>query len=430
MNRAAVYQHLKHNAIVNLLDGAFFGFALGFSSFVTVLPLFVSSLTSSAVLIGLVPAIHNAGWQLPQLFTARWVAGQKRLKPLVMALTSLERLPFLGLAFVAALLPHTSPQAALVITFALLIVQGLGAGLTANPWQSLIGKIIPSERRATFFGAQAAAANLLASLSALLAGILLNENPAGMGFAFCFALCFLSMLVSWVFLGLTREAETPPAEEATQAQVFWQRMGAILRGDRNFRWFLFARMVSQFALMGFAFYTVYAVNVHGVSKVVAGGMTSVLLAAQIAGNVIMGWVGDRWSRKGVMEVGLAAAALSALLAWWAPSPGWFYLVFGLAALANVAIWTIGLAMSLEFGQESERPAYIGMANTLIAPANIVAPFLGGWLADLAGYPTVFLASAFHALLALLVFQVFVHERERPSLNVAHDLTTGPTIAEK
>ncbi len=430
MNRAAVYQHLKHNAIVNLLDGAFFGFALGFSSFVTVLPLFVSSLTSSAVLIGLVPAIHNAGWQLPQLFTARWVAGQKRLKPLVMALTSLERLPFLGLAFVAALLPHTSPQAALVITFALLIVQGLGAGLTANPWQSLIGKIIPSERRATFFGAQAAAANLLASLSALLAGILLNENPAGMGFAFCFALCFLSMLVSWVFLGLTREAETPPAEEAAQAQVFWQRMGAILRSDRNFRWFLFARMVSQFALMGFAFYTVYAVNVHGVSKVVAGGMTSVLLAAQIAGNVIMGWVGDRWSRKGVMEVGLAAAALSALLAWWAPSPGWFYLVFGLAALANVAIWTIGLAMSLEFGQESERPAYIGMANTLIAPANIVAPFLGGWLADLAGYPTVFLASAFHALLALLVFQVFVHERERPSLNVAHDLTTGPTIAEK
>ena len=72
-----IRKHLRYNTIVNLLDGAFFGSALGFASFVTVLPLFVSSLTDSALLIGLIPAIHSMGWQLPQLFTANRLSQQK-----------------------------------------------------------------------------------------------------------------------------------------------------------------------------------------------------------------------------------------------------------------------------------------------------------------------------------------------------------------
>jgi len=77
-----IQRHLRHNLIVNLLDGAFFGFGLGFASFATILPLYVATMTDSALLIGLIPAIHNAGWQLPQLFTARWVARQSHIKPL------------------------------------------------------------------------------------------------------------------------------------------------------------------------------------------------------------------------------------------------------------------------------------------------------------------------------------------------------------
>ena len=166
---------LRHNLAANLLDGAFFGFAMGFASFVTILPLFVRSMTTSAILIGLIPAIHNVGWQLPQLFTAGWVARQKRYKPLVLALTIHERLPFLGLALVALALPRLGNSAALVIIFAMLVWQGLGAGLTANPWQSMIAKIFPSEWRGTFLGSQSSAANLLASLAAILAGFILQR---------------------------------------------------------------------------------------------------------------------------------------------------------------------------------------------------------------------------------------------------------------
>jgi hypothetical protein len=127
----ALRKHLRHNVIVNLADAGGFGAAIGFGSFGTILPLFVSQFTHSAPLIGLVPAIHAVGWQLPQLFTANMVARMRRYKPAVMFFTIHERIPFLGLAVVALFSPRMSVNAVLVLTFALLIWQGLG-GLTAT----------------------------------------------------------------------------------------------------------------------------------------------------------------------------------------------------------------------------------------------------------------------------------------------------------
>lgn len=56
----------------------------------------------------------------------------------------------MGLALVALSMGGLSKSTALALTFGLLIWQGLGAGMTANPWQNMIGKIIPSHIRGTF----------------------------------------------------------------------------------------------------------------------------------------------------------------------------------------------------------------------------------------------------------------------------------------
>ncbi len=300
-------KHLKHNLVVNLLDGGFFGFALGFASFVTVIPLFVSTMTNSAVLIGLIPAIHSMGWQLPQLLTADRVSRQKRYKPMMLLMTTQERIPFLGLALVAWFLPVIGERTALAITFTLLIWQGLGGGFTATAWQSMIGKIIPSERRGTFFGAQSAAANLMSSLGAVLAGLILENLASPLDFTLVFLLASAAMAVSWFFLGMTKEPPSRPVSTAATPRDFWKNLGVILKRDHNFRWFVVARMLSQLALMASAFYTVYAVRRHGMSEITVGIMTGVLLGAQIAVNPILGWIGDRGSHRLAMEIGIAAS---------------------------------------------------------------------------------------------------------------------------
>jgi MFS family permease len=407
-----IRRDLKHNVTVNLLDGSLFGLALGFASFSTVLPLFVASMTDSALLIGLVPAIHSVGWQLPQLFTAGHVARLRRYKRNVLMMTIHERLPFLGFALVALLLPVIGWQAGLAITFSLLVWQGLGGGFTANSWTSMISKIIPAESHGTFFGLQAGLANLFISSSAIGAGYLLDSLAFPLDFAACFLVAGVFFAVSWLALALTREpvdTEKAIPEERTR---FWEDAITILGRERNFNWFLVARFLSQFGTMGFSFYIVYALRRFDMDAVTAGYLTATLTAAQTIANIGMGWMGDRFGHRRMLILGSLAALLSSMLAWGAPSLAWFYPVYVLAGIANVSIWTTGMTMTVGFGSKSERPLYIGLSQTLTAPATILAPLLGGWIVDATGFLPAFSISTIFASITFGLFIFFVKDPEQ------------------
>jgi MFS family permease len=402
-----IRENLKHNVIVNLWDGGLFGAALGFASFSTVLPLFVASMTTSALLIGLVPAIHSVGWQLPQLFTASHVSRLRRYKRNVIMTTIHERVPFLGFAIVALLLPAIGLQAGLIITFILLTWQGLGGGFTANSWTSMISKIIPPETRGTFFGFQAGIANLFISGSAVAAGYLLDYLDSPLDFAACFFIASIFFALSWFALAMTREPEDTEKIIPEEKTHFWDDSKKILERDTNFNWFLSARFLSQFATMGFSFYIIYALRRFNMDAITAGFLTATLTISQTIANAGMGWLGDKWGHRSMLIIGAVAALLSATLAWLADSLLWFYPIFLLAGLANVSIWTIGMAMTVDFGSETERPLYIGLSQTLTAPATIIAPLLGGWIVDSAGFIPTFSISIVLSIvmIGILIFLV-------------------------
>jgi MFS family permease len=121
----------------------------------------------------------------------------------------------------------------------------------------------------------------------------------------------------------------------------------------------------------------------------------------------MGWLGDRIGHRAMLILGAASAMLSSLLAWFAPALSWFFPIFILAALANVSIWTNGMTMATTFSGEKERPFYIGLAQTLTAPATMIAPLLGGWVADTRGFDITFALSALLsvATTAILIFLI-------------------------
>jgi len=406
-------KHLKFNIAANMCDAAFFGMGWGFGSFGTVIPLFFTQMTSSAILIGMIPAIHAVGWQIPQLFTAGWVSRMRKYKPAVMMMTIHERVPYLGLILCAWMLPLYGVKIVLPLAFFMLIWQGLGAGLTANPWQSLIAKIIPPESRGTFYGAQAGVANVLISFASVGAGYLLDILDSPLDYMLCFLITFIAMSISYFFLYLTREPEDTEKILPPKDKHFWISAREILRRDKNFNWFLVFRVVYQFATMGFAFYIVYGLRAFNMDAVTAGFLTAALTISQTIANVVMGWLGDRFGHRSMLIAGALAVALSSITAWAAPSIGWLYLVFVLSGLANVSYWTTGMAMTVQFGSEAERPIYIGLSNTLVAPATIIAPILGGWIADVAGYQTTFILSAIGGLLTALILIFLV---KNPSIN--------------
>lgn len=409
MQKSVILENFRHNFIVNVLDGAFFGLGLGFASFVTIIPLFVASLTDSTTIIGLIASIHLVGWQLPQVLTSNYVAGLRRYKPMVIFMTLHERWPFFGLGVVALLLPVIGTQAALILSFVMLVIQSLGGGFTATAWQALIGKVMPENRRGTFYGVQSSGISLLTGLGAIGAGFLLTSVPYPYNFMACFFIASGAMSISMYFLWRTREPESPPIEARKNQRLLRDNLWGILRRDGNFRWFLLARMLAQAAVMAVSFYTIYAVRDFSMDEATAGFMTGVMAFAQMIGSPFVGWIGDRWGHRRVFAIGMLAMALSIFLALTAPSLEWFYLVFALAGFTNGVLWTSVLTLTVEFGTETERPYYIGLANTLIAPATLIAPVIGGALVDLVGFHATFIVALSAALLGVLVALVVLRD---------------------
>ncbi|MGF1939232.1 MAG: MFS transporter [Nostoc sp. ChiQUE02] len=409
MLNSEIQKNLRYNFTVNIIESGFFGLGSGFASFITIIPLFVSTLTSSALLIGLIPAIPRLGWQLPQLLTADKVARLKYYKPTVMLLTIHHKLPFLGLALVALLQLRLNSQTILQLTFAILIWHGLGGGFCATAWQSMVAKIIPSRKLGIFYGALAAANNLMSIFGAVIAGLLLKEFAQPFNFALCFLCASFAMALSWFFMSRTREPVSAPSSAIETRREFWDSLSLILRCDENFRWFVSARMLSQLALMPLPFYTLYAVHQYGMGEAFVGLITSVLMATQTIAGLVLGWVGDRWGHKLALQIGCIACAFSSVLACLAPNANWFYLVFIGAGIGMMALQNIAAVMTLEFGNQQQRPAYIGLGNTLVAPATILAPILGGWIAENIDYKTTFLVAAIGGLVTALLLHVGVSD---------------------
>ena len=398
-----IERNIRHNFVVNIADGAFFGLALGFASKVAVIPLFVASLTGSTVIIGLIASLQEIGWQLPQLLTSNYVAGLRRYKRVTLLISIHERVPFIGLAIAAALLPVLGPQVTLALTLLLLTWQALGGGFTATAWQSMIGKIIPSNRRGVFYGSQSSAAALLTSVGVVVAGFILVRVPAPTNYVLCFALAAVGMAISFYFLALTREPESDFVERKHEnLRAFVRRLRDILQRDTNVRWFVGARLLAAFATMAVSFYTIYGVRHFGLDEGTIGLMAGVLTLSQMVAAPLLGSLGDRWGHRRVFALGMSAATLSALTVGLAPNFHWMYVAFALAGIAASVLWSTVMAFTCDFGTLEERPYYIGLTNTLVAPATLIAPLVGGWIADAFGFQVTFLTATVSGLLSIAV----------------------------
>lgn len=396
--------HLRHNFIFNVLDGGFYGFGMYAASYQTVLPLFIATLTGSPLLIGLIGSIHFLGWQLPQMITVGHVARLRRYKSFVLLMTIQERVPYLGLMIIAIATPHISRDLALILAFIMIMWQGLGSGFTATGWQSMIAKIMPDEMRGTFYGTQSAVSQALGIGGALIAGFLLERLDSPWDYAACFAVASVGMAFSFFFLAQTRESEHEVEQtERVSFMDVLRSAKSILARDTNFRWFTIVRILAQIAMVAQGFFAIFALRRFGIQDdVIAGVMTTVLLVAQSLSNPLLGWLGDRFGHRYAVMIGVLAATGSAAAALFATGAGSFYVAFALNGVANAALWTTVLAMTAEFGKPSERPYYIGLANTLIAPTTLVIPVLAGWLVEQSGFEAAFLLSVVGGLLGLIV----------------------------
>ena len=202
-----VRKNFKRNFFANLLDAGFWFFGESFAAAYTILPVFMSTLTDSPILIGLIPALEGAGWVLPQLFLAKTLEGRDRRMPIVRVFGIFDRLPFLFLAVGAFLIPSVDKKSALIIFLIIYGIKVFSAGLVALPWQELIATVIPVSHRGRYWGYSLILGKLMGLGSTAITGILLVSIAYPYNYATMFLIGFITVSISYIFLNLNIEPE-------------------------------------------------------------------------------------------------------------------------------------------------------------------------------------------------------------------------------
>jgi MFS family permease len=407
-----VARNLRWNFSVNLLDISFIMLGLGLVSRETVIPLLISKLTPSTIAIGLVPAVYSLGMYLPQLIGAGFTAAMPRKKPFVVLMGIGERLPYLLVGLAVALLAERLPIVALGAIVALIGISSASAGFATPAWYDMIAKVIPVQRRGVFTGLGHGLGALMGVVGAAGIGVILERWPYPQGFVILFTLAFAMMTISWIGLTLNREPASASVPPPTPLVHYLRRLPFLLRSDRNFARYISAIAVVRAGAMATGFFLVYGTERFHLSGATIGLMTGVLIGSQALLNPLWGVLGDRHGHKAVLVGGALALALAAVTALLAASWLWLVAVFLLLGAFLSADTTSSLNIILEFCSAEDRPTYIGLTNTLLAPMTALAPLLGGWLAAWLGYPPMLMIAALLAAAGGGLLALWVREPRR------------------
>lgn len=401
-------KNYRWNFTVNLLDGATFWFGSSFISAATILPLFISKLTPSLIPIGLVSIITSAGWFLPQLFSARITERFTKMKRIVVGWgLFLERLP-VWMMMLSAFIARFLPGPALVLFLICLAWFSLGAGVIAPSWMALLAKIFSPEKRGSFLGITMFIGAGMGVIGSAASAWLLEHFEFPNSFMFLFGIAALFITLSWAFLGMTREpigiVETHDRDWAT----YWNDLLRILKEDHNYRRYVISNIITTLGGMGFGFVTISAIQRFDVSDATVGLYTLVMLIGQALGNLVLGWMADHFGHKLSVEIGILATFLAFVLTLVMPSPGFYYIVYGLLGL-NLSVGVVsGMLVVWEFCETSRVPTYSGLANTTRGVAGLLAPILATTLAEW-DYEILFGVCGFLLLVGLGLFIFWVRE---------------------
>ncbi len=376
-----VEKNLRWNFSVNLIDITFITLAFSLISRETIMPLLISELTESKIAIGLVPAIFSISFYLPQLFAANHAERLKRKLPFVMLIGGLlERVPYFFAGFAVLFFAQDAPTVALLAVYLVIGLGAFGAGVATPAWFTMIGKVLPVNRRGIFFGVSDGLGTLMGIVGAFFVGIILDDFGYPQNFATLFLAAAVFMGISWVGLSLNREPESPVVKEHIPLRRYFRRLPGILRGNHNFRRFLLSYSISRLSLMGSSFFIVYGNENFNLTGADVGALTAVLLGSQAVMQLALGWLGDRQGHKFNLMLFAFAAALSALLASFASNMLGLIPAFALLGTALAADRISHLNIVLEFALPEDQPTFIGLTNTLLAPVVFLAPIIGGWAA--------------------------------------------------
>ncbi len=397
--------NFRWNFTAFLTDYVCFSVAFTFVSFSSVMPALAGQLTRSAPLIGLVSAIFNGGWLLPQLAIAQLVNDKPRKKPyMLLGTTGRVALWVIALALWSGLARR--PTAMLILFFVCIGLFAVTDGLASVAWFDILTRAIPLRRRGRLMGLSQFISGLIGIGVGALVGMTLEQRPFPDNYALLFTLGGAMLIPSVVALALIKEPPPEQEESPTQAS-FRGRWIKIWTTDSAFRMLILCRILVGMTGLATSFYVTHAADILHLPASIIGGFVVAQTMTGIIASPALGWISERWGPHHVARFASAAALIGPLFALIAQltGDGWLVQAYPVVYVAlgflNNAVMPGFVNYMLEIAPEGMCPAYVGLGNTILGVLTLV-PMAGGWLLEATSYTTLFSVTSAIVLMGFLL----------------------------
>ncbi len=393
-----IEKNLRYNYSVGLLNGAIFGFVDALIAPSLTLALFVTALGGSSFLVGLLSAIYNGGWFVPQFLIAHRLQQLPLKKPVYASAAVVRIVCWLLIVVAAYTIGAHNPSLLLAIFFVLITIYSFAAGFAGNAFMTIVAKVIPIQRRGSFFGWREFSGTATGLLAGYLVAVALSPER---GFAFpenfgiLFVLAFGAIGAGLLLFAQVREPREIIQGEAMTFAQQWHAAQNILRENHSYRRYLLTRFVLAAGDLATPFYAIYATRALGAPDAIVGLYIGLTTLSALLATPVLSYLSDKHKLDWVLLLAAGATPVIPLLALGFGALGngnsiafafsIIFVVYGIArTAANIAFPTY----LLNLAPPAERTLYIGFTNTLLGIATFI-PIIGGTLLDLFGFPPLF-----------------------------------------
>lgn len=391
-------KNLRFNYTIGLINGAIFGFVDALASPSLTFALFVTQLGGSSFLVGLLSAIYNGGWFIPQFLVSHRLARLPLKKPVYTVAAVIRIICWFLITVATYLVGVRNPPLLLALFFVLLTIYTFVAGFAGNAYMTMIAKIIPMHRRGSFFGWREFAGTAMGLLAGYLVAVALSPERGLVfpeNFGILFVLIFGSVGAGLLLFTRVREPRETITGEAMTFSQQWRAARGIVRENHSFRRYLLTRFILAAGDLATPFYAIYATKQLGAPVSIVGLYIGLTTLSALLATPVLSYLSDRHKLDWVLFLAAGATPVMPFLALAfgafgvgegvAIAFGSIFFVYGVArTAANISFPTY----LLNLAPPAERTLYIGFTNTMLGIATFI-PVIGGTLLDLFGFIPLF-----------------------------------------
>lgn len=366
--QAEVGRHFRRNYAAHSLEGGLYIGGVALIHPQTVAPRMIESLGGPDWLIAAAPILLMVGFFTPSLFLTHRLERLRFLKPFVMRLGALQRLPYL-LVGLALLLANEGDRWLLPLVVLAPLFSGLAGGVSITAWREYVAKSIPVQKRASLWAVRFVLGGLLGVGAGQLVALVLHGHTQLRAYGLLHLGVFAFMTASYAVFAFTREPNLPSTRQSAE-KTWWgyaRSMRKIVRDDPRMISYLTSRALFSGLFVVLPFLGLRALQVLHADDAFLGQLLMFQMLGSVVGNLMGGFLGDRGGGRGVMLLSLAGSVLVAAASPVLNSALGFQLEFlalGWAiGLGSVGVATLDLEMS-GFAQRMSYQTVIGLSHLI------------------------------------------------------------------